>query len=86
MPRVTLQTLNSTTADPSIISAGTTLGEFLDTYAEVAPNKVQILVNGVATTDLGHELQNGDSIVLKPRNFSSGMKEISFVVVVNDAA
>lgn len=85
MPRVTLQALNSANAEPSVIATGTTLGEFMETYADVAPNKVQILVNGVETSNLNHELCHGDSIVLKPRNFSSGVEERNFIVCMRAA-
>lgn len=86
MPRITLQPLDSAEAAPSVIQNGTTIGEFLDTYTNVNPSKVQILINGVATTDLSTELVHGDAVVLKPRNYSSGVKELRFAIVVNDAA
>lgn len=75
MPRVTMQTVTQTTPETVVIAVGTTIEEFINNYGDVSPNKVSILINGVATTDLGHILNNGDSVVLKPLNYSSGIRE-----------
>lgn len=51
---------------------GITLREVLTEELGVNPSKHAVMVNGVESSDLDLEVQNGDRIVLTARKYSSG--------------
>lgn len=64
---------NSSTSERRYCDAGFTVREVLEDELCVNPDKFTVMVNGAPCTDLSREVEEGDSIALKPKGYNSGM-------------
>ena len=70
--RYTTQQVNTSERENRRSEEGITYAEVLSDELGVNPSKFNLLVNGVVQDDLDAEVQNGDSLVLQPKKYSSG--------------
>ena len=78
MPRIpyvryTVQKADASTSENFRSEEGTTLKEMLEDDLCVTPSKFSVYVNGSPVSNIDeYEIQEGDSIKLQPKNYSSG--------------